>query len=61
MKLTNNTDPMECWTFISYDEYNSYGVGFDARSKFPWSDDEWGKNIFMVRVDNSFFVYVKGT
>ena len=26
--------------------YSGYGIGFNARSQFSWSDGTWDKNIF---------------
>ena len=34
--------------------YSGYGIGFDASSRFLFSNGERGKNIAISRVDNSF-------
>ena len=47
VKLTKNVDP---------EKYRYSGYGFDARSKFSWSGDSWGKNV-IFRVDNSSSVH----
>ena len=46
MKLTKNVDPDKYG-------YSGYGIRFSACSKSFLSNDEWGKNIVIFRVDKS--------
>ena len=49
MKLTKNADPDKYG-------YSGYGITFDSRSQFSWSDDFWGKNVIIFGVDMSLSV-----
>ena len=51
MKLTKNTDSD---AYV----YSGYGIGFDARSQFLWSDGSWGKNVVIVGADMSSSVHI---
>ena len=53
VKLTKNADP---------DKYkcNNYGIGFDSRSQFSWTDGSVGKNIILFGVDNSSSMHIDG-
>ena len=44
------------------DKYNhsGYGIGFDSRSQFLWTDGSVGKNIIIFGVDNSSSVHIDG-
>ena len=46
VKLTKNTDP-DKW------KYSGYGIGFDSRSEFLWSDRSYGENVIIFGVVNS--------
>ena len=46
VKLTKNADPDKCG-------YSDCGIEFDAHFQFSWSN-EWGKNVAIFKVDNSF-------
>lgn len=37
---------------------NGYGIGFDSRSDFSLSNGEFGKNVIMFGVDNSYSAHV---
>ena len=37
--------------------YSGYGIGFTACSQYSLSNDEWGKNVAIVGVDNSLSVH----
>ena len=52
-KLTKNADP---------DKYkcSGYGIGFDSRSEFAWTDESVGKNFIILGVDNSSSVHIDG-
>ena len=50
VKLTNNVDPDKYG-------YSGYGIGFDLRSQFSWSDGSLGKNV-IFGVGNSSSVHV---
>ena len=43
VKLTTNTDPDKY-------KYNCFGIWFDSRSQFPWSDGTDGKNIIILEL-----------
>ena len=49
MKLTKNAD-------LDKYGYSGYGIAFDSRSQFSWSDDCWGKNVIIFGVDMSLSV-----
>ena len=51
MKLTKNADPDKY-------RYSGYGIGFDLRSQFAWSDGSWGKNLIVFGADMSSSVHV---
>ena len=42
-------------------KYSGYGIGFDSRSQFSWSDGSWNKNfiIFGADVSTSVHVHIK--
>ena len=50
VKLTKNADPDKR-------KYGSYGIGFDSRSQFSWTDGYVGKNVIIFGVDNSSSVH----
>ena len=45
VKLTKNADIDEYW-------YSDYGIGFDRRSGFSFSDGRFGQNVIIFKVDN---------
>ena len=49
--LTKNADS-------DHYRYNGYGIGFDARLKFLWSDGSWGKNVVVFGADVSSSVLI---
>ena len=51
VKLTKNTDPGKYG-------YSAYGIGFNARSQFLWTDGSWGKNVVIFGADTSLCVHV---
>ena len=53
VKLTKNDD------LVKY-KYNSYGIGFDSRLQFSWSDGSVGKNIIIFGVDNISSMHIDG-
>ena len=38
--------------------YSGYGIGFDERPQFSWSDDGWDKSVVIFEVDKSYSVHV---
>ena len=38
--------------------FSSYGIGFDVRSHFSWSEGSWGKNVVIFGADMSPYVHV---
>ena len=50
VKLTKNADP------VKY-KYSGYGIGFDSRSQFSFTDGTMGKNVFIFGVDMSLSVH----
>ena len=46
VKLTKNADPDKY-------KYNGYGIGFDSRSEFSFTDGSMGKNVIIFRADMS--------
>ena len=53
VKLTNNADPDKY-------KYSSYGIGFESRSEFSWTDGSMGRNVIIFGVDNSSSVHIDG-
>ena len=51
VKLTKNADPDKY-------KYSSYGIGFDSRSEFLFTDGSFGKNIIIFGADMSSSVHV---
>ena len=51
VKLTNNAD-------LDKYKYTSYGIGFDSRSEFLFTDESYGENIILFGVDMSSSVHV---
>ena len=53
VKLTMNADP---------DKYkcSGYGLGFDSRSQFSWTDESMGRNVIIFGVDNRSSVHIDG-
>ena len=50
VKLTKNAD-------LGMHKYSSYGMGFDSRSKFLFTDGSFGKNVSVFGADMSSSVY----
>ena len=50
-KLTYNSDPDKY-------KYSTYGIEFDSRSEFSWTDGSMGKNVIIFGVDNSSSVHI---
>ena len=50
-KLSKNSD---------LDKYgcNGYGIGFDARSQFPLSNNKWDKNVVIFGVNSSLLMHI---
>ena len=46
VKLTENADPDKY-------EYNGYGIGFESRSRFSWTEGNNRKNVIIFGVDDS--------
>ena len=53
VKQTKNADPDKY-------KYSCYGIGFDSRSQFLWSDGSDEKNIIIFGVDNNSSVHIDG-
>ena len=53
VKLTKNTDP-------DTHKYSNYGIGFEIRSQFSWTDGGVGKNVIIFGADNSSSVHIDG-
>ena len=51
VKLTKNADPDKY-------KYTGYGIGFDSRSEFLFTDGSYGKNIIIFGVDMNSSVHV---
>ena len=51
VKLTKNDDPDKY-------KYSSYGIGFDSRSGFSWTDGSVSKNAIIFGADMSSFVHI---
>ena len=51
VKLTKNADPGKY-------KYICYGIGFDSRSEFSFSDGSMGKNIIIFGADMSLSVHI---
>ena len=50
VKLTKDADPDKY-------KYSSYGMGFDSRSQFSFTDESMGKNVIIFGVDMSSSVH----
>ena len=50
LKLTKNTD-------LDKYKYSSYGIGFDYRSEFLYTDRSFGKNVIIFGADMSSSVH----
>ena len=53
VKLTKNADPDK-------HKYRGYGIGFNSRSQFSWTDGSVEKNIIIFGIDNSSSVHIGG-
>ena len=51
VKLTKNTD-------LDKYSYSGYGTGFDYHLLFSFLSFDWGKNVVIFGVDNSFPVHI---
>ena len=51
LKLTKNAD-------LNKYKYSGYGIGFDARSKFSFTDGSMGKNLGIFAADMSSSVNI---
>ena len=51
VKLTQNADPGKY-------KYSRYGIGFDYRSQFSWTDGSAGKNAIIFGIDTSSSVRI---
>ena len=51
VKLTKNAD-------LDKYKYTSYGIGFDARSEFLFTDGSYGKNVIIFGADMSTSAHV---
>ena len=51
VKLTKNTDPGKYG-------HSAYGIEFNARWQFLWTDGSWGKNVVIFGADTSLCVHV---
>ena len=51
VKLTKNADPDKY-------KYTGYGIGFDSRSEFLFTDGSYGKNVIIFGADMSSSVHV---
>ena len=51
VKLTENAD-------LDKYKYTGYGIGFDSRSEFLFTDGSYGKNVIIFGADMSSFVHV---
>ena len=51
VKLTENADSDKC-------NYSGYGVGFDSRSEFSFTDGSVGKNVIIFGADMSSSVHI---
>ena len=49
--LTKDADPDK-------DKYSGYGIGFNSRSQFSFTDGSMGKNVIIFGADMSSFVHV---
>ena len=53
VKLTKNADPDKY-------KYSGYGIRFNSRSQFSWTDGSVGENIIIFGVVNSSSVHIDG-
>ena len=53
VKLTKNADPDKY-------KYSGYGIRFNSRSQFSWTDGSVGENIIIFGVANSSSVHIDG-
>ena len=51
VKLTKNADPDKY-------KYSGYGIGFDSRLEFSFTDGSMGKNVIIFGADMSSFVHI---
>ena len=51
LNLTQNADPHKC-------KYSGYGIGFDSRSKFLFTNENMGKNVIVFGADMSLSVHI---
>ena len=51
VKLTKNTDPDK-------HKYSGYGIGFNSRLEFLFTDGRYGKNVIIFRADMSSSLHV---
>ena len=51
VKVTNNGN-------LAKYKYSSYGIGFDSRSQFSFTDGRVGKNVIIFGADMSSSVYI---
>ena len=51
VKVTKNADPGKY-------KYSGYGVGFDSRSEFLFTDGSFGKNVIIFGADTSSSVHI---
>ena len=51
LKLTKNADPDKY-------KYSGYGMGFDSRSEFLFTDGSYGQNVIIFGDDMSSYVHV---
>ena len=50
VKLTKNADPEKY-------KYSDYGIGFDSRSEFLFTDGSMGRNVIIFGADKSSSVH----
>lgn len=46
--------------YLEQYEFSGYSIGFDSRSQFLWTDRNYGKNVIVVGVDDSFSAHING-
>ena len=51
VKLTKNSDQDKC-------KYIGYGIGFDSRSEFLFTDGIMGKNVIIFGADMNSFLHI---
>ena len=54
MELTKNANPDK---YI----YSAYGIRFDSRSEFLFTDESAGKNVIVIGADMRLFVHIDNT